>query len=148
MGLTRGQRHQTSQNQLEITNRRKLISANLLAGLTYTEIGRALNISKATITSDKKAILAEWRQQYAQSADQLVAVQLRRLDVLLNAIWEKATKGDDKAMGRALDIIDRQNAILGVNKTPLTETNVVVPIQIVEVNRLPPSYPPLNRGEG
>lgn len=139
MGHTRGQRHQASQSEMEITQRRKVISANLLAGLTYTEIGRALNVSKATITSDKKAIMTEWRQQYAQEADQLVTLQLRRLDVLLNAIWEKARNGDERAIDKALAIIDRQNAILGVNKTPLVENNLVVPIQLVEVNRMPPN---------
>ena len=137
MGQTRGQRHRTSQNELEVIQRRRTISANLLAGLTYAEISRALNISKATITSDKKAILEEWRQQYAQEADQLVALQLRRLDVLLNAIWERARQGDEKAVDRALAIIDRQNDILGVKQAPLVEANVTVPIQIVEVNRLP-----------
>ena len=137
MGQTRGQKHATSQSEMEITQRRKTISANLLAGLTYAEISRALNISKATITSDKKAILAEWRQHYAQEIDQLVALQLRRLDVLLNAIWEKARNGDERAIDKALAIMDRQNEILGVTKAPLMETNVIVPIQIVEVNRLP-----------
>lgn len=137
MGQTRTQRHQASQSQMEITQRRRTVSANLLAGLTYTEIGRALNVSKATITSDKKAILAEWRAQYAQAADQLVTLQLRRLDVLLNAIWERARNGDERAIDKALAIIDRQNEILGVTKAALIEANVTVPIQIVEVNRLP-----------
>lgn len=137
MGQTRGQRHRASQNELEVIQRRRTVSANLLAGLTYAEISRALNISKATITSDKKAILEEWRQQYAQEADQLVALQLRRLDVLLNAIWERARQGDEKAVDRALAIIDRQNDILGVKQLPTVEANVTVPIQIVEVNRLP-----------
>ena len=137
MGKTRTKRHTDSESEVKITQRRRTVGANLLAGLTYAEISRALDISKATITSDKKAILAEWRAQYAQSVDQLVALQLRRLDVLLNAVWEKARNGEEKAIDRALAIIDRQNEILGVTKTPLTETNVIVPIQIVEVNRLP-----------
>jgi len=137
MGKTRTKRHTDSESEVKITQRRRTVSANLLAGLTYAEISRALDISKATITSDKKAILAEWRAQYAQAADELVALQLRRLDVLLNAVWEKARNGEEKAIDRALQIIDRQNEILGVTKTPLTETNVIVPIQIVEVNRLP-----------
>src|SRR5215207_4462594 len=119
MGQTRGQRHQTSQSELEITQRRKTVSANLLAGLTYAEIGRALNVSKATITSDKKAILTEWRQHYAQDAAELAALQLRRLDVLLNAIWEKARQGDERAIDKALAIMDRQSEILGVTKVPL-----------------------------
>ena len=137
MGLTRGQRHQQSQTEFQIEQRRKTVSANLLAGLTYAEIGRALNVSKATITGDKKAILAEWRKHYAQEIDELVSLQLRRLDVLLNAVWEKARNGDERAIDKALAIMDRQNEILGVTKAPLMEANVIVPIQIVEVNRLP-----------
>jgi hypothetical protein len=68
----------------------------------------------------------------------MVAVlQLRWLDVLLSAVWEKARNVEEKAIDRVLQIVDRQNEILGVTKTPLAETNVIAPIQIVEVNRLP-----------
>ena len=58
--------------------------------------------------------------------------------------WEvrlKARNGEEKAIDRALAIIDRQNEILGVTKAALAETNVIVPIQIVEVNRLPSAAP-------
>jgi hypothetical protein len=36
-----------------------------------------------------------------------------------------------------LDVIDHQKAVLGINKTLLTESNLVVPLRIVEVNPLP-----------
>ena len=55
--------------------------------------------------------------------------------------------GTAMAAGWGIGIIDAQNGILGINKTPLVENNVIVPIQIVEVNRLPPTYPVLNSGD-
>lgn len=135
MGLTPGQKHQMTGQVMSIEQRRKIVAANLLAGFTYAEIGRALNVSKGTVASDYKAILKEWREHYAKKADQFLGLQLRRLDVLLNALWDEAKAGNPQKIDRVLAIMDRQSALLGLSKgITLSTTNVTVPIQIVEVN--------------
>jgi hypothetical protein len=150
MGYTPGQRHTNAQNKVQIEQRRKLVAANLLGGLTYAEIGRALNVSKATIASDYKAILAEWRQHYAAKADDYLGLQLRRLDTLLNALWDDAKGGNLQKLDRVLAIMDRQSALLGLSKgITLSTNNVTVPIQIVEVNLTDAESPlMLELGEG
>jgi hypothetical protein len=136
MGRTPAQRHTDLRNRLTIEDRRRTVAANLLAGATYTEIARALSVSRATVASDCKAILATWRSHYAETADSYLHLQIRRLDILLNAIWDRARDGDLSALDRALNILDRQSALLGLDKTPIQSTTIL-PIQIVEVQRTP-----------
>lgn len=144
MGLTPEQRHTRVQKQIEIANRRKLVAVNLLAGATYADIAGALNVSKATVSDDVKAILTEWRANYADTADRYLNLQYRRLDMLLNAVWDLALKGNHSAIDRVLAIMDRQNALMGFDKRPVQNNTTVVPIQIVEVQRHP--YPALVEG--
>jgi hypothetical protein len=136
MGLTPGQAHSIAGQRIAIEQRRKVVAANLLAGATYAEIANALKVSKGTVASDYKAIIKEWRDHYADKADKFLAMQLRRLDMLLNSLWEDAQKGNMQKLDRALAIMDRQNALLGLNKGVVLSNNTttVVPIQIVEVN--------------
>jgi hypothetical protein len=136
MGLTPGQSHSIAGQRIAIEQRRKVVAANLLAGATYAEIANALKVSKGTIASDYKAILKEWREHYADKAEQWLSLQLRRLDMLLNSLWEDAQKGNMQKLDRALAIMDRQNALLGLSKGVILSNNTttVMPIQIVEVN--------------
>jgi hypothetical protein len=145
MGLTPGQRHLQTGQTLSIAERRKLVAANLLGGATYAQIADALNVSKATIASDYKAILKEWQDHYKKQFNQYVHVQLRRYDMLLNAVWDDARSDNilrrerNEALDRALAIMDRMNKLMGlawIEDEVKTESRV---IQIVEVHRAPPA---------
>jgi hypothetical protein len=145
MGLTPGQRHLQTGQTLSIAERRRLVAANLLGGATYAELATLLNVSKATIASDYKAILKEWQDHYKKLFNQYVHVQLRRYDMLLNAVWDDARSDKiakrerNEAMDRALAIMDRMNKLMGLAWTEdevKTESRV---IQIVEVHRAPPA---------
>ncbi|MCU0466592.1 MAG: trp operon repressor [Anaerolineae bacterium] len=114
--MNRGQRHTNTRKAADIARRRKIVAANLLAGATYAEIAEVLSVSKATISGDYKAILSEWKQNYADLAEQYVNMQMKRLDVLLNAIWERARSGERDSLDRALAIMDRQNNLMQVGK--------------------------------
>lgn len=136
MGLTPAQAHGLAAQRLTIEQRRKMVAANLLAGATYSEIATALRVSKGTVASDYKAIIKEWKDHYADKADKFLAMQLRRLDMLLNSLWSDAQQGNMQKLDRALAIMDRQNALLGLNRGIVLSNNTttVMPIQIVEVN--------------
>lgn len=121
-----GALHQKTRKAAEVARRRKIVALNLLAGATYSEIATALNVSKATISGDYKAILAEWKQNYADIADNYVNMQMKRLDVLLNAVWEKARAGDSASVDRALAILDRQNNLMQVGKRTGTTSGVML----------------------
>jgi hypothetical protein len=136
MGLTPNQAHSLAGQRMSIEQRRKLVAANVLAGATYSEIATALKVSKGTVASDYKAIIKEWREHYADKADQFLALQLRRLDMLLNSLWTDAQQGNMQKLDRALAIMDRQNTLLGLNKgATFNTTNVTeMPIQVVEIH--------------
>lgn len=123
----------TSKAQLEITQRRKIVAANILAGLTYQEIATALNVSTSTVSRDYHAILNDWKAHYTASMDHYLYIQLQRLNVLMNAIWERARNGDPHSIDRALAILDRQNKLLKLESgiDPHTHHHA---IQLVEVH--------------
>lgn len=128
-----------ARRQIEITNRRAIVAANLLAGATYREIARAVNVSPATVVTDSRAIINEWRQHYRTDADRYLSLQLRRLDTLLNALWERAVKGDPAAITSVLAIIDRQSRLLGLQQVDVSVTTVPQ-LSIIEINK---TYVPL-----
>lgn len=130
--------HREVANQTAIEERRVKVAVAILNGLTYREIAAQLNVSTGTVTADRRAILTEWRKHYTDKADQYVAIQLRRLDVLLNAIWQQAVGNDDTApslphVDRIIRIIERQERLLGIGagspaQNPAAQVNVNIHI--------------------
>ena len=114
--MNRGLKHAKSAKKVQIEQRRKIVAANLLAGATVREIAVALNVAASTVSKDTAAILDEWKTVYADAADRYVDLQMRRLDVLLNAVWDDARGGKILAVDRALAIVDRQNALMRVGR--------------------------------
>lgn len=127
---------------LEISNRRRIVAHNLLAGATYAEIARVTNVSKATVASDVRAILEEWRSHYTAIADRYAYKQLRRYDHLLNTLWSRALDGDLPAIDRVVSIMDKQNNLLGISK-PDTLSTPMPSIQIIEINKAHTPHIPL-----
>lgn len=116
MGQTPGQRHASAQQKANIAQRRNVVAANLLAGATYTEIAHVLNVSRATVASDVKALLTGWKEHYVDQAARYVNVQMRRYDVMLNALWNRAREGDLSSIDRVITIMDRQNRLMQIEK--------------------------------
>lgn len=121
-GKTGQQKAEANRKRLEIENRRKVVAANILAGATYRDIARSLGVSPATIAGDVKAVQAEWREHYVKDTNDWASVQLRRLDVMISAIWEKARNGDKDAIDRVLKIMERQAKLLGLDQPQRIET--------------------------
>jgi len=99
--------------------RRKTVAANLVAGLNYRDIAGALGVSVGTVASDVKMIMGRWRADQVREVNEVVQLDLRRLDNALNAIWDNVHKGDDTAIGTMLRILERRAKLLGLDK-PLT----------------------------
>ena len=118
--------HQRTQSTIQIESRRRLVAANLLAGASYRDIARQLNVSPATIAADYRAILNEWKEAYSEKLDKYIYIQLRRLDHLLNAVWEKAAKGETASIDRALSIMDRQTALLQLKYAAPASSGTIV----------------------
>lgn len=101
---------------LKREERRKLVAANLLAGLNYREMAERLDVSIGTIKNDVDIILKRAQKEQVSGAEQWLAVQVRRLDRAINAIWGNVLNGDPQAIDRLQRLIDQQAKYLGYDK--------------------------------
>ncbi len=122
-------------DRLSIEERRVFVAAQVRGGVSYRVIADKLGVSVGTIASDYKAILKEWRQQYAQKANDRIMLVLARLDKLLVGVWDKAAAGDLEAIDAALKIMDRQIRVMGLSNVPEVHVDsaTVTHIKTIEV---------------
>ena len=93
-----------------------------VAGVGWDEISEKLGYS--TADSARQAVLNHVKKQYAvRDVEEIVELELMRLDKLQLLEWRKAQKGDGKAVQNILKIMERRASYLGLDKKP-TETNV------------------------
>lgn len=92
-----------------------MVSANLLAGLTYRQMAEALNVSLGTITSDVATIIGRWKKEQIKDAGEYVELEIIRLDRALNAIWTKVQDGDQGAIATMLKIQERRAKYRGLD---------------------------------
>jgi hypothetical protein len=102
----------TPAQEIEIEKRRKTVIANLMAGMTYRDMAAALNVSIGTIANDVKKVMGRLRKEQITNMEDVVQLELRRLDVILNKIWEKVLDGDMAAADRVLKIQDQRAKFL------------------------------------
>ena len=105
-----------AQRRVLATERRKKALQYRLAGATYEAIAAELGISRQAVAQLLDVALAETRKQISEGAEQLRAEEVRRLDAMLTALWEKAAKnGDEQSIDRVLRIMARRAALLGLD---------------------------------
>jgi hypothetical protein len=138
--MNRGLKHERTQREIDIENRRKSVAANVMAGATYREIAEVLKVSKSTVAEDYKAIVTEWKKHYADKFDRFLFMQMRRYDVLINGVWADARNGDKSAIDRVIALMDRQNNIMQISKgAPITveQQGMVFNILAMQPGQLP-----------
>lgn len=101
--------------EAQIELRRKTVAANLIGGLNYRDLAETLGVSIGTIASDVKVILGRWRREQVDATDDWVHLEARRLDKMLNAIWNNVIAGDLACLDRALKIMERRAKLLGLD---------------------------------
>lgn len=95
-------------------------------GATYSQIGQALGISTVTAHSHVKRYMDELIKQVREDVKVVRDLEIERLDALLLGLWDRARKGDDKAVNTTLRIMERRSALLGLDapkKTALEFAN-------------------------
>lgn len=108
--------HSKGAKRLVATERRREAVTLRRTGLTYDLIGQAMGITRQTA---HKLVMAELRQiaaETAAEADALRALEVERLDRLLQGLWARAQQGDLDAVDRALKISARRAALLGLDR--------------------------------
>ncbi|MCK6580347.1 MAG: hypothetical protein L6Q98_19815 [Anaerolineae bacterium] len=110
-----GRAHFDTSQDAQIATRRKIVGANLLAGVDYRTMAGSLGVSLGTVAKDVQALMTEWREERIRTIDEFKQLHLTRLDVLLNGLWDKARQGDSAAIDKVLAVMDRQARIMGID---------------------------------
>jgi hypothetical protein len=86
-----------------------------LAGATYTQIAQRLGVSRSYGYYLVSTALARTRARTEESATEMLALDLGRLDALLLGIWQTAVAGNLLAIDRVLKILERRARLLGLD---------------------------------
>lgn len=73
--------------------RRVMISEEILEGMTYREMAAIHKVSLATISSDVKAVLGEWRSERIEAVGDMISVQHRLLDDIQKVLRPLVSQG-------------------------------------------------------
>ena len=88
------------------------------AGATYEQI--ASQLSYADRSGAAAAVKAGIKAIIAEPAQEVLALELQRLDAMLLGLWTKAKSGDVAAVDRALRIMERRANFLGIDAPKAT----------------------------
>jgi len=94
-------------------------------GMNFRLIGEDIGITTAGARAACMREIGHIREDLAESALELVEIQLLQLRDMMLGVWEKATKGDVKAIIAALSIQNRQAKLLGLDAPKTAEITVV-----------------------
>jgi transcriptional regulator len=97
------------------------------SGLSYRAIGRALEISHVQAWKDVNAVIEQLQKDNLEEAKKVKAIEIARLDVALEAIWEKVEAGDPIAIDRMIKIMERRSRYEGLDAPTKQEIEVATP---------------------
>jgi hypothetical protein len=83
------------------------------AGVTFQQIADQLGYANAA--GAHKAVTTALREMLREPTEELRALEVARLDHMLLGIWQKATSGGTWEIDRALKIMERRAALLGLD---------------------------------
>lgn len=89
-----------------------------LRGETYASIAEALGLTTAGAYKCVAHVLQDWRASCLENAEELVSIELARLDALQAACWGLALTGDLRAVETCLRVMAQRQRLLGLDQTP------------------------------
>jgi hypothetical protein len=98
-----------------VAQRQEKAIALRVAGGTYRAIAAALGVSSMQAHRDVVRSLKESLRLRDGSADELRALELKRLDALLVACWPRAQQGDCESIRCAVRVSERRSKLLGLD---------------------------------
>jgi hypothetical protein len=113
-------RAKTGKLAIERAQRQEKVLQLRLAGATIREIAARLSIPRSTVQRDLVSTVGELTRE---PAEQVVDMELGRLDRMLLGIWKDATAGDVKAIDRALKIMERRAKYLNLDSAVAPDTS-------------------------
>ena len=123
-------RGQSQPRVITTTERRTFTLELRKAGVSYRNIVEAAiehfgreNLPKSYderyACQDVMRWIKQARDDMREDAEDILQLQLQRLDDLMFALWDRAITGDLKAIDRVLKVMERRAKIIGLDKTNL-----------------------------
>jgi hypothetical protein len=91
------------------------------AGATYDQIADQLGLANRSVAW--KLVKTAIDEITREAAEEVLALELARLDSMLLGLWTKAKAGDPAAVDRALRIMDRRASFLGLDAPKRNEVS-------------------------
>ncbi|MEO1082405.1 MAG: hypothetical protein AAFY29_22815 [Pseudomonadota bacterium] len=104
----RARKLQAEENRAEAVRLRK-------RGKTYQFIADELGITKQSAHAAVQKAMKEIRTRRMEDTETLLTLELERLDMLLDALWDKAMNGQHMPIDRILKIMERRARLLGID---------------------------------
>jgi hypothetical protein len=129
--LGKNTEHKGTERRLKTAERKRKALELRKAGATYEVIARECGYKSRA--SAFEAVTNEIRAITKDAAEEVLTLELERLDRLLFGIWEQARGGDVQALDRALRIMDRRASYYGLDvpakraEVPLFDTTDLDP---------------------
>ena len=111
----------------------------ILAKMTTREIAEALGVSVGTVSSDRQAVEADFRDRATVNMELQLGIDLARLDFAINAIWPQVEGGDPKGIEVLIRLIDRRAKMIGYDAPKKKQIDVNDPAAMAAIFKgLPP----------
>ena len=117
--------------ELQVSHAEKQAAALILrkSGHTFEEIAEQLDY--ASKSGAFKAVMSALKKTIQEPADELRALELERLDVMLKSVWPFILKGSPRHVEMGLKVMDRRAALLGLDAPKQVEDHRTVTIAIM-----------------
>lgn len=86
------------------------------AGASYRQIAKTLGVSLAMAHKYVKRGMSRLIERCRDEAEQVLLLELDRLDQMLMGLWPAASKGNPQSVEKVLKIMERRAAMLGIDK--------------------------------
>lgn len=103
------------------------------AGATFAQI--AEQVGYAHVSTAYEAVQTAAKELQQEPIKELRAVQYERLNHMLLTIWPKVNGGDERAIGTALQIMDKMDRLMGTDAATKVENVNVDAIVVVDGDR-------------
>lgn len=108
--------------KVDLNERRKIALEARISGLSYQAIADKLGYSDKTLV--RRDVVNGIKEIVREPAEEVLRIELARLDEMLAGCWEAARSGDVSAIDRAIRIQDRRAKYLGLDApTKVHQTN-------------------------
>ncbi len=94
------------------------------AGASHDQIADQLGLANRSVSW--KLFSAALHEIIREPAQDVLALELDRLDAMLLGCWTKAKSGDTQAIDRVIRIMDRRTAYLGLDAPKSNSTEMVI----------------------